>query len=147
MLDIRRNPVDYRKSLIVLLQRLSLRKTCRYSIKALYNVHIIEMGMLGRKDQYEKEFERLDKIEAEVTRLRRLGIEPKILSDFSQIYRRTMYALNGLTANTMLEVLKSGDERDLAEWNEMWNAIQQNKIHPREVKAFHDRLLKRNRSC
>ncbi len=100
--------------------------------------------MLRIQTEQERLFERLDMVEAELTKLRSLGMNDEGLEQIAKRLRISLYSYKRLSSNTMIEVVRTQDQRIFSEWNRMWEEMKEGNIHPRELKAFHDRLVRLN---
>jgi hypothetical protein len=96
--------------------------------------------MLRQDSDEEKLFKRLDQIEAEIEKLESFGLHDESLEQISKRLRKSLYSYRRLSSNTLLAVVRSKDEKLFSEWNSLWEQMQDGKLHPRELKAFHDRL-------
>ena len=100
--------------------------------------------MLRSQTEQERLFEHLDWVESEVEKLRSLGLDDENLGRIAKRLRITLYSYKRLSSNTMIEVVRTHDQRVFSEWNKMWEEMKEGKIHPRELKTFHDRLVRLN---
>lgn len=76
---------------------------------------------------------------------RPLGFPNAMIESFAKTFRTTSYAHKGLAAKTMVTVSMSRDPLVLGKWNEMWNEMQTNQLHPRELFEFYKKLTGRNK--
>ncbi len=102
--------------------------------------------MLRIESDEERLFEHLDKVEAEIEKLGSLGLRDKSLEQIAKHLRISLYSYKRMSSNTMIEVVRTHDEEIFSFWTEMWEKMKEGKVHPRELKAFHDRLVRLNRS-
>ncbi len=100
--------------------------------------------MLRSQTEQEHLFEHLDKIEADVEKLRSLGVDDENLERIAKRLRIALYSYKRLLSNTIIEVVRTHDETVFSKWNEMWVEMKEGNIHPRELKAFHDGLMRLN---
>ena len=102
-------------------------------------------AMLRAESEEERLFQHLDKVEAEIEKLGSLGLRDKSLEQIAKRLRISLYSYKRLSSNTMIEVVRTHDQKVFAAWNEMWEQMKEGKIHPRELKAFHDEIVKLNK--
>jgi hypothetical protein len=100
--------------------------------------------MLQTQTEQDRLFEHLDRIEAEVKKLQTLGINDVGLEKIAIKLRISLYSYKRLSSNTMIEVVRTHNGQIFSRWSQMWNEMQDEKSHPRELKSFHDYLVRLN---
>jgi uncharacterized tellurite resistance protein B-like protein len=95
------------------------------------------MGLLRRKPR--DRYEGLDKLEAEIARLKETGLDARTLESFAEHLKKAMYSEDRLSRKTMVEVIKTGDESMIAEMTGLLEKMKDAKVHPKELRALHDR--------
>ena len=99
--------------------------------------------MFGRRSDEERLFEEIDKLDAEVSRTKAQGPDSTAIEEFARTLRMTSYSYKGLFGRTTIEVVDSHDPAVSSEWSKLWEEMKEGKLHPREPKAFCDRLRER----
>jgi cell shape-determining protein MreC len=107
---------------------------------SFYTIQTLPVLMLLEDSEEEKLFQHLDQIEAEIEKLESLGLHDESLEQISKRLRKSLYSYRRLSSNTLLAVVRSKDEKLFSEWNSLWEQMKEGKLHPRDLKAFHDRL-------
>jgi hypothetical protein len=99
--------------------------------------------MFGLKSEEERLFERIDKADAQVARMKEFGLPDSMMEHFAKTLRTTSYAYKGMTAKTLVEVVKNGNPTLLKKWNRMWEQMEDGTLHPREVFELYKALTGR----
>lgn len=117
-----------------------------WSLYSFIRFALANVTMLRTESDEERLFEHLDKVEAEIEKLSSLGLRDKSLEQIAKRLRISLYSYKRMSSNTMIEVVRTHDQEIFSVWSEMWEQMKEGKVHPRELKAFHDRLVRLNQT-
>jgi hypothetical protein len=88
--------------------------------------------MFGLKSDEEKLFESIDKIDAQVAKLRETGHpDMMMMESIAKNRREIAFAYKGMMAKTMAAVAQSHNRAVHKKWSRMWLGIQNGSVHPR----------------